>query len=111
MNKNFIYLYHKIPIAPPQPEFDLCREKLQKLHECEVTMIHEDFAKMKQNLEEEYLVQFKKTVAMHELFVCRLASHPVFRQDPNFCLFLESENKVNKNTKISKNLMGQRIRI
>jgi sorting nexin-5/6/32 len=61
----------------------------------------DEFAKMKQNLEEEYLVQFKKTVAMHEFFVCRLASHPVFRKDPNFRVFLEYENEVNKRAKIS----------
>ena len=34
---------------------------------------------MKQELEAEYLATFKKTVAMHETFLTRLATHPVFR--------------------------------
>lgn len=37
----------------------------------------------------EYLATFKKTVAMHEAFLTRLASHPVFRNDHNFRVFLE----------------------
>ena len=39
----------------------------------------EEFNKMKQELEAEYLATFKKTVAMHETFLTRLATHPVFR--------------------------------
>jgi sorting nexin-5/6/32 len=35
------------------------------------------------------LATFKKTVAMHEVFLCRLANHPVFRNDHNFRVFLE----------------------
>ena len=31
----------------------------------------EEFNKMKQELEAEYLATFKKTVAMHETFLCR----------------------------------------
>ena len=34
---------------------------------------------MKQELEAEYLATFKKTVAMHETFLTRLATHPIFR--------------------------------
>lgn len=37
----------------------------------------------------EYLATFKKTVAMHEAFLSRLACHPVFRNDHNFKVFLE----------------------
>lgn len=44
---------------------------------------------MKQELEAEYLATFKKTVAMHEVFLCRLAAHPMFRNDHNFRVFLE----------------------
>ena len=39
----------------------------------------EEFTGMKQELEAEYLATFKKTVAMHETFLTRLATHPVFR--------------------------------
>jgi len=31
---------------------------------------------------------------MHEVFLCRLAAHPVFRNDSNFRVFLEYESEV-----------------
>lgn len=40
-------------------------------------------------LNSEYLATFKKTVAMHEVFLRRLASHPVFRVDQHLKVFLE----------------------
>lgn len=83
------YAGYIIPPAPPRPDFDASREKLQKLGEGEGTMTKEEFNKMKQELEAEYLATFKKTVAMHEVFLCRLANHPVFRNDHNFRVFLE----------------------
>lgn len=43
----------------------------------------------------EYLATFKKTVAMHEVFLCRLAAHPILRNDTNFCVFLEFTGDVN----------------
>lgn len=51
----------------------------------------------------EYLATFKKTVAMHEVFLQRLAAHPVFRKDTNFRVFLEYENEVNWIFKMHKN--------
>lgn len=42
----------------------------------------------------EYLATFKKTVAMHEVFLQRLAAHPVLRQDVNFEVFLEYSGDV-----------------
>ncbi|KAK0410479.1 hypothetical protein QR680_005149 [Steinernema hermaphroditum] len=81
-----------IPPAPPKPDFDASREKLQKLGEGESTMTKEEFQKSKNELEQEYLATFKKTVAMHEVFLCRLAAHPILRKDPNFKIFLEYEN-------------------
>lgn len=41
----------KIPPAPPRPDFDSSREKLQKLGEGEGTMTKEEFLKMKKELE------------------------------------------------------------
>ena len=41
----------QIPPAPPHPDFDASREKLQKLGEGEGTMTKEEFNKMKQELE------------------------------------------------------------
>lgn len=107
----------QIPPCPPRPDFDASREKLQKLGEGEGNMTREEFNKMKQELEawvsctferysdqqkqkqiefynfycfcREYLATFKKTVAMHEMFLTRLANHPVFRNDHNLRVFLE----------------------
>ncbi|XP_042761675.1 sorting nexin-32 isoform X2 [Panthera leo] len=78
-----------IPPAPPRPDFEASREKLQKLGEGDSSITREEFAKMKQELEAEYLAIFKKTVAMHEVFLQRLAAHPTLRRDHNFFVFLE----------------------
>lgn len=69
-------------------------------------MTKEEFQKMKQELEQEYLAQFKKTVAMHEFFLCRLAAHPVFRKDQNFRVFLEYENDLSVRSRNKKELVG-----
>lgn len=45
----------------------------------------------------EYLAIFKKTVAMHEVFLCRVAAHPVLRKDLNFHVFLEYNQDVSDN--------------
>ncbi|XP_060524867.1 sorting nexin-6 isoform X2 [Cylas formicarius] len=83
------YAGYIIPPPPPRPNFDASREKLQRLGEGEGTMTKEEFTKMKQELEAEYLATFKKTVAMHEVFLTRLASHLVFREDRHLHVFLE----------------------
>ena len=57
---------------------------------------------MKQELEAEYLATFKKTVAMHETFLCRLVSHPVFRNDMNLAIFLEYDKELNVRGKNKK---------
>ena len=57
---------------------------------------------MKQELEAEYLATFKKTVAMHETFLCRLASHTVFRNDMNLAIFLEYDKELNVRGKNKK---------
>ncbi|XP_005992985.1 sorting nexin-5 isoform X2 [Latimeria chalumnae] len=83
------YAGYIIPPAPPKPDFDAPREKMQKLGEGEGSMTKEEFLKMKQELEAEYLAVFKKTVAVHEVFLQRLTSHPAFSRDHNFQVFLE----------------------
>ena len=50
----------------------------------------------------EYLATFKKTVAMHEVFLCRLAAHPSLRKDENFKIFLEYKQEVCSNKHFSK---------
>lgn len=95
-----------IPPAPPRPDFDVSREKLQKLGEGENTMTKEEFQKMKQELEAEYLATFKKTVAMHEVFLTRLAAHPTLRKDSNFNVFLEFKGELNVRGKNKKEKLG-----
>ena len=46
----------------------------------------------------EYLATFKKTVAMHEVFLCRLAAHPTLRNDSNFRVFLEYKEDVSSSS-------------
>lgn len=67
---------------------------MQKLGEGEGSMTKEEFAKMKQELEAEYLAVFKKTVSTHEVFLQRLSSHPVLSKDRNFHVFLEYDQDV-----------------
>lgn len=95
-----------IPPAPPRPDFDESREKLFKLGQAEGTMTKTEFQKMKAELEAEYLATFKKTVAMHEVFLSRLASHPSLRTDPNFKVFLEYDQELSIRGKNKKEKIG-----
>lgn len=54
----------------------------------------------------EYLATFKKTVAMHEVFLCRLAHHPVFRLDHNFRVFLEYDQDLAVRSKNKMEVLG-----
>uniref|UniRef100_A0A2K6PN72 Sorting nexin n=1 Tax=Rhinopithecus roxellana TaxID=61622 RepID=A0A2K6PN72_RHIRO len=99
-----------IPPAPPRPDFEASREKLQKLGEGDSSVTREEFAKMKQELEAEYLAIFKKTVAMHEVFLQRLAAHPTLRRDHNFFVFLEYGQDLSVRGKNRKELLGGFLR-
>ncbi|XP_004713744.2 sorting nexin-32 isoform X1 [Echinops telfairi] len=99
-----------IPPAPPRPDFQASREKLQKLGEGDRSVTREEFAKMKQELEAEYLAIFKKTVAMHEVFLQRLAAHPTLCQDHNFFVFLEYGQDLSVRGKNRKELLGGFLR-
>ncbi|XP_077165849.1 sorting nexin-5 isoform X2 [Paroedura picta] len=95
-----------IPPAPAKPDFDGPREKMHKLGEGELSMTKEEFAKMKQELEAEYLAVFKKTVSSHEVFLQRISSHPVLRQDHNFHVFLEYDHDLSVRRKNAKEMFG-----
>jgi sorting nexin-5/6/32 len=69
-------------------------------------MTKEEFDKMKQELESEYLAMFKKTVQMHEVFLSRLAVHPIFKNDSNFRIFLEYNRDLNVRAKNTKERFG-----
>lgn len=95
-----------IPPAPPKPDFDEPRHKLAKLREGEESMTKEEYTKMKQELEAEYLATFKKTVAMHENFLKRLAAHPTLRNDHNYQVFLEFTGDLSVRTKNTREKLG-----
>lgn len=104
------YVAFLIPPAPPRPDFSASREKLQRLGESEGSMTKEEFNKTKQELEQEYLATFKKTVAMHETFLTRLATHPVFKNDHNFRVFLEYEQDLSVRGKNRKERLQGMVR-
>ncbi|XP_063700201.1 sorting nexin-6 isoform X3 [Culicoides brevitarsis] len=108
--ENEEYAGYIIPPCPPRPDFDASREKLQRLGEGEGNMTKEEFKKMKQELEAEYLATFKKTVAMHEVFLTRLASHPVFRLDSHLKVFLEYDQDLCAKPKKKLDLFGGFVR-
>uniref|UniRef100_A0A8C7ZCS5 Sorting nexin n=1 Tax=Oryzias sinensis TaxID=183150 RepID=A0A8C7ZCS5_9TELE len=95
-----------IPPAPPKPDFESPREKMHKLGEGEATMTKEEYTKMKQELEAEYLAVFKKTVQVHEVFLQRLSSHPVLSKDRNFQIFLEYDQDLSVRRKNAKEMFG-----
>lgn len=95
-----------IPPAPPKPDFEGPREKMHKLGEGESSMTKEEYTKMKQELEAEYLAVFKKTVQVHEVFLQRLSSHPNFRKDRNFQIFLEYDQDLSVRRKNAKEMFG-----
>ncbi|XP_030052118.1 sorting nexin-5 isoform X2 [Microcaecilia unicolor] len=95
-----------IPPAPSKPDFEGPREKMQKLGEGEGSMTKDEFAKMKQELEAEYLAVFKKTVSVHEVFLQRLSSHPILSRDHNFHVFLEYDQDLSVRRKNAKEMFG-----
>uniref|UniRef100_A0A8C5I1X9 PX domain-containing protein n=1 Tax=Gouania willdenowi TaxID=441366 RepID=A0A8C5I1X9_GOUWI len=95
-----------IPPAPPKPDFESPREKMHKLGEGEATMTKEEYTKMKQELEAEYLAVFKKTVQVHEVFLQRLSSHPNLSKDRNFQIFLEYDQDLSVRRKNVKEMFG-----
>ncbi|RTG87850.1 sorting nexin-5/6/32, partial [Schistosoma bovis] len=113
MHEEFVWLHDRlvendtyagliVPPVPPKPDFDASRAKLQRLGENEGNLPVDDLRKMKAELEAEYLATFKKTVAMHEVFLQRLASHPTFKHDHGFRVFLEFEEELNVRNKTRK---------
>jgi len=103
IQENPLYAGFIIPPKPQTPDFYSSQEKLQKLGDAESGVLtKEEYAKVKQELEAEYLAIFKKTVAQHEVFLQRLANHPCMRNDRNFHVFLEFESELNVRGKNKK---------
>jgi len=103
IQENPLYAGFIIPPKPQTPDFYSSQEKLQKLGDAESGVLtKEEYAKVKQELEAEYLAIFKKTVAQHEVFLQRLANHPCMKNDRNFHVFLEFESELNVRGKNKK---------
>jgi len=62
----------------------------------------------------EYLAAFQKTVAMHEVFLIRLAFHANLRDDANLELFLVQEKPIEKKVETAGSmfmgLMGSMVK-
>ena len=100
---NPLYAGNIIPPKPTTPDFLSAQEKLQKLGEPDSgSLTKEEHAKMKQELEAEYVALFKKTVAQHEAFLKKIARHPSMRSDRNFHVFLEFDSELNVRGKNKK---------
>lgn len=83
------YAGYIIPPCPPKPDFSQSHGKLARLQFGDASMPQDELDRLKQEIQSEYLAAFQKTVAMHELFLLRLVSHPAFRDDSNLQVFLE----------------------
>ena len=84
---------------PPRPDFQATQERLTRMGEREARggreqfskvktlnalsdILHKNLWQVKQDLEADYLAAFKKTVAQHEGFLKRLASHNILKWLP-----------------------------
>ncbi|CAL4158296.1 unnamed protein product [Meganyctiphanes norvegica] len=122
-HKDFLWLYDQlqanksyeaimIPDAPATLSLETSGETkdiLERLSDTEEDVGQEDFMTISKNIEEEYLQIFKKAVADHQLFLRRLAAHPILRRDINFKCFIEYEENLsvrpNKTKDQAKKLM------
>mmetsp|Transcript_42726 Transcript_42726/g.59353 ORF Transcript_42726/g.59353 Transcript_42726/m.59353 type:complete len:327 (+) Transcript_42726:222-1202(+) len=91
-----------IPPPPPKPDFSASHSKLTKLQYGDSHTPKEELDKLKSDIQSEYLAAFQKTVAMHEVFLIRLTSHPVLREDQNLQVFLEYDQDLSYKTKTKK---------
>lgn len=72
-------------------------------------MPQDQIEKLKQEIQSEYLAAFQKTVAMHEVFIIRLTSHPVLREEPNLQVFLEYDKDLTMKTKTTGEALSKFI--
>lgn len=112
-HEEFVWLFEKytenpanagfiIPPPPPSPNFSQSHGKLAKLQSNATNYTQKETDQLKQEIQSEYLAAFQKTVAMHEVFLIRLATHPALKEDQNLQLFLEYDNDLATKTKSRK---------
>ncbi|XP_016388966.1 sorting nexin-5-like [Sinocyclocheilus rhinocerous] len=101
-----------IPPAPPKPDFEGPREKMHKLGEGESSMTKEEYAKMKQELEQQHIFPLGRvhreqlTSRMKSAADQQTSSHPMFRKDRNFQIFLEYDQDLTVRRKNAKEMFG-----
>jgi sorting nexin-5/6/32 len=59
----------------------------------------DEMAKLKGEIQSEYLSAFQKAVAMHEVFLIRLSHHAALKKDTNLQLFLEYDKMMSMESK------------
>ncbi|XP_063683546.1 sorting nexin-6-like isoform X2 [Bolinopsis microptera] len=106
LSENPEYAGYIIPPAPPKPDFEEARDKLTRVTAAENTMTEEEYKKLRKELESDYLALFKKTVAMHEIYLLRIAAHNKLREDSNFRVFLEYAKDLKVRSKNKKEIIG-----
>lgn len=104
--ENTAYAGLLIPPCPPKPDFSASGGKLAKLQADAKSMPDAEAAKLRAEIQGEYLAAFQKTVAMHEAFLMRLSMHPVFREDQNLQVFLEFDKDLQAKAKSRKEKVG-----
>lgn len=113
LHEEFVWLFDRftenptmagyiIPPPPPKPDFSASHSKLTKLQYGDEHTPHHELEKLKSEIQSEYLAAFQKTVAMHEVFLIRLTSHPVLREDQNLQVFLEFDQDLSYKSKTKK---------
>ena len=105
IQENIEYAGFLIPPKPPTPDFKVTTEKLRKLREAKPEsgrLTKEELSKIEQDLEAEYRAILKKTVAQHEVFLKKIATHSILKNDSNFQLFLEYSYDLNVKSNNSK---------
>ena len=70
------------------------RIKFARLDDLEGTMNREEFERLKEQVTEEYLAIFKKTVSDHEHFLRRIMQHEKMVHDHDFRIFLTFKDEL-----------------
>ena len=83
-----------IPPIPQKADISETRIKFARLDELEGTMNREEFERLKEQVTEEYLAIFKKTVSDHEQFLRRIMQHEKMVHDHDFRIFLTFKDEL-----------------
>merc|ERR1712131_17658 len=94
LSDNENYAGFIIPPIPLKADISETRIKFARLDELEGTMNREEFERLKEQVTEEYLAIFKKTVSDHEHFLRRIMQHEKMVHDHDFRIFLTFKDEL-----------------